>query len=252
MLASSITLPFKNRLLAVLPPIVQARLLPLLEFIPLPLGSVLYEPGDPLHYVYFPIDAIVALMSVTESGASLGHLVIGNEGLVGVSVFMGGESTPSRAIVQSAGSTYRIAGPRLKHEFNGNGELLQLVLRYTQSMIIQIAQTAVCNRHHSIDSQLCRILLMSLDRIQGNKLVLTQELIASILGVRREGITDAAGKLQSLGAMEYSRGRITVLDRSKLEALSCECYAVVKEETDRLLPYELLARAQSRRAVQHS
>jgi CRP-like cAMP-binding protein len=172
-----------------------------------------------------------------ENGASAEISVVGNEGLIGVALFMGGESTPSRAIVQSAGSAYRLLGQRLKDEFNRHGDLLQLMLRYTQSLITQMAQTAVCNRHHSIDQQLCRWLLLSLDRLPSNRLVMTQELIANMLGVRREGVTSAAGKLERAGVIEYTRGHITVLDRPKLEELCCECYAVVKKETDRLLPY---------------
>ena len=200
------------------------------------LGDVVYESGDSLRYVYFPIDSIVSLLYVMESGASGEISVVGNEGLVGVAVFMGGESTSSRAVVQSAGVAYRLRGQKLKDEFNKHGELLHLILRYTQALITQMAQTAVCNRHHSIDQQLCRWLLLSLDRLPGNRLTMTQELIANMLGVRREGVTDAAGKLQRQGIIEYSRGQITVLDRAGLERLSCECYAVVKRETDRLLP----------------
>ncbi len=229
--------PLQNHLLAALPTEVRDRLFPYLELVPLPLGKVLYESGDTLRSVYFPTDSIVSLLYVMESGASAEISVVGNEGLIGISLFMGGESTPSRAIVQSAGSAYRLLGQRLKDEFNRHGELLQLMLRYTQSLITQMAQTAVCNRHHSVDQQLCRWLLLSLDRLAGNKLTMTQELIANMLGVRREGVTEAAGKLQKLGVIEYSRGHITVLDRPKLELLSCECYAVVKKETDRLLPY---------------
>lgn len=229
--------PLQNHLLAALPAEVRERLFPYLEPMPLPLGKVLYESGDTLHHVYFPTDAIVSLLYVMESGASAEISVVGNEGLIGVAVFMGGESTPSRAIVQSAGHAFRLPGQRLKDEFNRHGEMLLLMLRYTQSLITQMAQTAVCNRHHSIDQQLCRWLLLSLDRLQGNELVMTQELIANMLGVRREGVTEAAGKLQKLGLIEYSRGRITVLDRPGIEQLCCECYAVVKKETDRLLPY---------------
>lgn len=229
--------PLQNHLLAALPAEVRERLFPYLEPMPLPLGKVLYESGDTLHHVYFPTDAIVSLLYVMESGASAEISVVGNEGLIGVAVFMGGESTPSRAIVQSAGHAFRLPGQRLKDEFNRHGEMLLLMLRYTQSLITQMAQTAVCNRHHSIDQQLCRWLLLSLDRLQGNELVMTQELIANMLGVRREGVTEAAGKLQKLGLIEYSRGRITVLDRPGIERLCCECYAVVKKETDRLLPY---------------
>ncbi|MBD2838861.1 Crp/Fnr family transcriptional regulator [Pseudomonas sp. JM0905a] len=229
--------PLHNYLLAALPEEVQQRLIPQLEPVPMPLGKVLYESGDTLRHVYFPTNSIVSLLYVMENGASAEISVVGNEGLIGLAVFMGGESTPSRAIVQSAGHAYRLQGARLTAEVNRHGELLQLMLRYTQALITQMAQTAVCNRHHSIDQQLCRWLLLSLDRLPGNHLTMTQELIANMLGVRREGVTDAAGKLQRLGVIEYNRGHITVLDRPRLEELSCECYAVVKKETDRLLPY---------------
>ncbi|MFT5781774.1 MAG: CRP-like cAMP-binding protein [Pseudomonas sp.] len=231
--------PLQNFLLAALPPAIQQRLFPRLELVPLPLGKVLYESGDTMRYVYFPTDSIVSLLYVMESGASAEISVVGNEGIVGVSLFMGGESTPSRAVVQSAGSAYRMAGQQLKDEFNLHSELMLLLLRYTQSLITQMAQTAVCNRHHSIDQQLCRWLLLSLDRLADNELTMTQELIANMLGVRREGVTEAAGKLQKLGVIDYCRGHITVLDRLKLESLCCECYAVVKQETDRLLPYHM-------------
>jgi CRP-like cAMP-binding protein len=230
--------PQQNHLLGALSPEVQDRVFPHLELVPLPLGAVLYESGDALRYVYFPTDSIVSLLYVMESGASAEISVVGNEGLIGVALFMGGESTPSRAIVQSAGFAYRLLGQRLKDEFNRHGEMLLLMLRYTQALITQMAQTAVCNRHHSVDQQLCRWLLLSLDRLPDNRLVMTQELIANMLGVRREGVTAAAGKLQKLGVIDYARGKIVVLDRAKLEALSCECYAVVKRETDRLLPYQ--------------
>ena len=229
--------PLQNHLLAALKPEVRERLFPHLEPVSLPLGQVLYESGDTLRHVYFPTDSIVSLLYVMESGASAEISVVGNEGLIGVALFMGGESTPSRAIVQSAGSAYRLLGQRLKDEFNRHGDLLLLMLRYTQSLITQMAQTAVCNRHHSVDQQLCRWLLLSLDRLPTNKLTMTQELIANMLGVRREGVTEAAGKLHRQGAIEYSRGQITVLNRPMLEKLSCECYGVVKKETDRLLPY---------------
>lgn len=229
--------PKQNHLLAALPAEVYSRLLPHLEFITLPLGQVLYESGDTLRHVYFPIDSIVSLLYVMKSGASAEISVVGNEGLIGVALFMGGESTTSRALVQSAGCAYRLRGHLLKSEFNLHGDMLHLVLRYTQALLTQMAQTAVCNRHHTIDQQLCRWLLLSLDRLSGDKLCMTQELIANMLGVRREGVTDAACKLQKLGVIEYRRGHITVLDRPKLELLSCECYAVVKAETDRLLPY---------------
>ncbi len=229
--------PYQNHLLAALPAEVQSRLFPALEPVLLPLGKVLYESGDTLRHVYFPTDSIVSLLYVMESGASAEISVVGNEGLIGVALFMGGESTTSRAIVQSAGHGYRLLGSLFKEEFNRLNEMLHLMLRYSQALITQMAQTAVCNRHHSIDQQLCRWLLLSLDRLSGPDLVMTQELIANMLGVRREGVTEAAGKLQKLGVIEYSRGHITVLNRPKLEALCCECYAVVKKETDRLLPY---------------
>ncbi len=229
--------PQQNYLLAALPAEVQDRLFPALELVEMPLGKALYESGDTLRYVYFPTDSIVSLLYVMESGASAEISVVGNEGLIGIAVFMGGGSTPSRAIVQSAGHAYRLAGYKIKDEFNRHGDLLLLMLRYTQSLITQMAQTAVCNRHHSIDQQLCRWLLLSLDRLPSNRLTMTQELIANMLGVRREGVVEAAGKLQKEGVIEYTRGQITVLDRHKLEALSCECYAVVKKETDRLLHY---------------
>lgn len=225
-----------NHLLAATPPEVQDRLFPHLELVKLPLGKVLYESGDTMRNVYFPTNSIISLLYVMENGASAEISVVGNEGMVGVSLFMGGESTSSRAIVQSAGSAYRLAGQRLKDEFNRHSDMMLLLLRYTQSLITQMAQTAVCNRHHSIDQQLCRWLLLSLDRLPDNKLTMTQELIANMLGVRREGVTEAAGKLQRLGIIDYSRGHITVLDRPALEAKSCECYAVVKRESDRLLP----------------
>lgn len=230
-------LPQQNHLLAALSGEVQQRLFNYLELVEMPLGKVLYESGDTLRHVYFPTDSIISLLYVMESGASAEISVVGNEGLVGVALFMGGESTPSRAIVQSGGHAYRLQGQRLKDEFNRHGELLVLMLRYTQALITQMAQTAVCNRHHSIDQQLCRWLLLSLDRLPSNHLTMTQELIANMLGVRREGVTEAAGKLQRQGVIEYSRGHITVIDRHKLEQLSCECYEVVKKETDRLLPY---------------
>jgi len=229
--------PQRNHLLGALPIEVQSRLFSHLELISMPLGKVLYESGDTLRHVYFPVDCIVSLLYVMEDGASAEISVVGNEGLIGIALFMGGESTPSRAIVQSAGSAYRLLGQRLKDEFTRHGELLLLMLRYTQSLITQMAQTAVCNRHHSVDQQLCRWLLLSLDRLPSNRLTMTQELIANMLGVRREGVTDAAGKLQKLGVIEYSRGHITVLNRAKLEELSCECYGVVKKEESRLLHY---------------
>ena len=229
--------PLRNHLLAALPEEVQERLFPFIELVELNLGQVMYEAGDKLAYVYFPVDAIVSLLYVMKSGASAEISVVGNEGLIGVALFMGGESTSSRAVVQSAGYAYRLKGVRLTEEFDRHGKLLDLMLRYTQALITQMAQTAVCNRHHSIDQQLCRWLLLSLDRLPDNHLMMTQELIANMLGVRREGVTEAAGKLQKLGVINYHRGHITVIDRKKLEELSCECYAVVKAETDRLLTY---------------
>ena len=218
--------PRENSLLAVLPPEIYATLLPHLELVKMPLGKVVYESGGVLRYVYFPTDCIVSLLYVMENGASAEISVVGHEGIIGISLFMGGESTPSRALVQSAGHAYRLWGKKFKQEFNRHGELLHLMLRYTQSLITQMAQTAVCNRHHSIDQQLCRWLLLSLDRLPSNKLSMTQELIANMLGVRREGVTEVAGKLQKQGVIEYSRGEITVLDRPKLEELCCECYAI--------------------------
>jgi CRP-like cAMP-binding protein len=229
--------PDQNHLLAALPAEVRGRIFPYLELCPLPLGKALYESGDTLAHVYFPTDSIVSLLYVMESGASAEISVVGNEGLIGVSLFMGGESTPSRAVVQSGGHSYRLLGSRVKDEFDRHGALLDLMLRYTQALITQMAQTAVCNRHHNIDQQLCRWLLLSLDRLPGNNLVMTQELIANMLGVRREGVTAAASRLQKLGVITYQRGHITVLDRPALENLTCECYAVVKKETDRLLPH---------------
>jgi CRP-like cAMP-binding protein len=230
----------QNHLLAALPAEARGRLFPYMKLVDLPLGKVLYESGATVDYVYFPTNAIVSLLYVMESGASAEISVVGNEGLIGIAVFMGGESTPSRAIVQSAGCAFALPSQRLRDEFNGNPDMRMLMLRYTQALITQMAQTAVCNRHHSIDQQLCRWLLLSLDRLSGNNLVMTQELIANMLGVRREGVTEAAGKLQDLGVIRYQRGRITVLDRPGLEELSCECYEVVKKETDRLQAYEPL------------
>jgi CRP-like cAMP-binding protein len=231
--------PQQNHLLAAAPIEVQKRLLPHLELVELPLGEVLYESGDVSNHVYFPTDSIVSLLYVMEDGSSAEISVVGNEGVIGISVFMGGESTPSRAIVQSAGYAFRLPAQRLKEEFNRDADVRLLMLRYTQALITQMAQTAVCNRHHSIDQQLCRWILLSLDRLPSNQLSMTQELIANMLGVRREGVTHAAGKLQQQGVVEYHRGQITVLDRQKLEQLSCECYAVVKKETDRLTPVRL-------------
>jgi CRP-like cAMP-binding protein len=229
--------PEQNHLLAALPESDYARLAPHLELIPMKLGDVLYEPGVRLRYVYFPTTSIVSLLYVMEDGASAEIAIVGNEGILGISLFMGGETTPSRAVVQSAGYGYRLKAQLLKNEFGRFGPLLHLLLRYTQALITQMAQTAVCNRHHSVDQQLCRWLLLSLDRLASNELSMTQELIANMLGVRREGVTEAAGKLQDAGLIRYRRGRITVLDRPRLEARSCECYQVVKTEFDRLLPY---------------
>src|ERR1700675_947657 len=227
--------PKQNHLLAALPAADYVRLLPDLELIPMPLGWAVYESGGPLGYLYFPTTSIVSLLYVMESGASAEIAITGNEGLVGISLFMGGESTPSRAVVQSAGNGYRLKASILKREFALGGELQHLALRYTQALITQMAQTAVCNRHHAVDQQLCRWLLLSLDRLPGDELMMTQELIANMLGVRREGVTEAAGKLQAAGLIRYARGRISVLDRAGLENRTCECYAVVKKEYDRLL-----------------
>lgn len=228
--------PRQNQLLAALPSEELALWVPLLEPVDMPLGKVLYESGCKLSHVYFPITAIVSLLYVMEDGASAEIAVAGNEGLVGVSLFMGGDTTPSRAVVQSAGEGYRIRADQLMLAFNRSMPVLHLLLRYTQALITQMAQTAVCNRHHSLDQQLCRWLLLSLDRLPSNELLMTQELIANMLGVRREGVTEAAGHLQQAGLIRYQRGRITVLDRAGLERRTCECYAVVKAEYDRLLP----------------
>jgi CRP-like cAMP-binding protein len=228
--------PRQNQLLAALKEDESRRWLPSLEAVDLPLGKVLYEPGVTMSHVYFPTTAIVSLLYVMENGASAEIAVVGHEGLVGISLFMGGESTPSRAVVQSAGRGFRLSAQLVKDEFDRAGPLLHLLLRYTQALITQMAQTAVCNRHHSLDQQLCRWLLLSLDRLDGDDLVMTQSLIANMLGVRREGVTEAALALQGAGLIRYSRGRISVLDRRGLERRTCECYAVVKREYDRLLP----------------
>jgi CRP-like cAMP-binding protein len=225
----------KNQLLAALPAEEWRRWQPELEQVDLNLGDVLYESGGTMTHVYFPTTAIVSLLYVMEDGASAEIAVVGHEGLVGISLFMGGESTPSRAVVQSAGKAFRLAAQQIQEHFK-RAPVLHLLLRYTQALITQMAQTAVCNRHHSLDQQLCRWLLLSLDRLSGSELVMTQELIANMLGVRREGVTESATKLQKAGLIKYSRGRITVLDRARLEERSCECYAVVKKEYDRLLP----------------
>jgi CRP-like cAMP-binding protein len=225
-------------LLAALPDAEWQRWHPQLEAVELPLGKVLYESGSTLKHVYFPTTAIVSLLYVLENGSSAEIAVVGNEGIVGVSLFMGGESTPSRAVVQSAGQGFRLRAQSMKDEFDRAGPVLHLLLRYTQALITQMSQTAVCNRHHSLDQQLCRWLLLSLDRLHSSDLVMTQELIANMLGVRREGVTEAALKLQRAGLIKYARGHIAVLDRPGLEQRSCECYAVVKQEYDRLLPDE--------------
>jgi len=226
----------RNQLLAAVPDAELERWLPYLEAVELPLGKVLSETGTRLSYVYFPTTAIVSLLYLMENGASAEIAVVGLEGLVGISLFMGGETTTSRAVVQSAGSGLRLSSQQMMLEFNRAGPVLHLLLRYTQALISQMTQTAVCNRHHSLDQQLCRWLLLSLDRLPGSELVMTQELIANMLGVRREGVTEAAGNLQAEGLIQYQRGRITVLDRAGLEKRTCECYAVVKREYDRLLP----------------
>ncbi len=226
----------ENELLAALPPAELARWSPLLEPVTLKLGQVLSESGTPIGHVYFPTTAIVSLLYVLADGASAEIAVVGREGVVGISLFMGGETTPSRAVVQSAGTGFRLRGQAMKDAFEGAGPVMHLMLRYTQALITQMAQTAVCNRHHSLDQQLCRWLLLSLDRLKGHELVMTQELIANMLGVRREGVTEAALKLQASGLIRYVRGHISVLDRPGLEARTCECYAAVKNEYDRLLP----------------
>ena len=228
--------PRQNGLLAALPDADYERLLPHLEPLPLELGRAVYESGSHQGYVYFPTDSIVSLLYVMEDGASAEIAIVGNEGIVGIALFMGGESTPSRAVVQSAGHSYRLRAGALADEFRQGGELQHVLLRYTQALITQMAQTAVCNRHHSVEQQLCRWLLLSLDRLSSNELTMTQELIANMLGVRREGVTEAAGRLQTAGVIQYSRGKITVIDRPKLETRVCECYAVVKREYERLLP----------------
>jgi CRP-like cAMP-binding protein len=228
-----------NDLLEAMPPNVRAGLTPHLENVQLELGDVLYESGAVQQFVYFPTDSIVSLLYVLENGQSAEIAVVGFEGMVGVSLLMGGGSTPNRAVVQSAGHAFRLGASHIKRLLENGGPLLHLLLRYTQSLITQMSQTAVCNRHHSLEQQLCRWLLLSLDRLPGNELTMTQELIANMLGVRREGVTEAAGKLQRLNLIQYGRGRITVLDRPGLERRVCECYEVVKRETDRLLPHEI-------------
>jgi CRP-like cAMP-binding protein len=228
--------PRQNHLLDALPADDCERLYRQLELVPMPLGHALYESGTQMRHVYFPTSSIVSLLYVMEDGSSAEIAVVGNEGIVGVSLFMGGDTTPSRAIVQSAGHAYRLLGQKLREEFNRGGPLQHLLLRYTQALLTQMAQTAVCNRFHSVDKQLCRWLLLSIDRLATDELTMTQELIANMLGVRREGVTEAAGNLQKAGLIEYHRGHITVIDRPGLEARVCECYQVVKKEFDRLLP----------------
>lgn len=228
--------PLQNDLLAALPQAVLKRLHDHLELVPMPIGEVLYESGTRLRYVYFPTTSIVSILFVMENGSSAEIAIVGNEGILGVSIFMGGETTTSRAVVQSAGFGFRLKAKLLMDEFNKGGPVLHLLLRYTQALITQMSQTAACNRHHTLDQQLCRWLLLSLDRLNSNDLVMTQELIANMLGVKREGVTEAAGKLQKAGLINYSGGHITVINRPGLEAQACECYAVVKKEFDRLLP----------------
>jgi CRP-like cAMP-binding protein len=230
------TLKNRNHIFEAMPTNEWERLLPFIETIELPLGKVLYEPGTKMSHVIFPSSAIVSLLYALENGSSAEIAVVGNEGVVGISIFMGGESTPSRAVVQSAGVGYKIKSSMLMDEFNRGGPIMHLLLRYTQALITQMSQTAVCNRHHSLDQQLCRWLLLSADRLTGNELIMTQELIANMLGVRREGVTEAALKIQKAGLIQYARGHITILDRHGLERRTCECYQVVKTEYDRLLP----------------
>ncbi len=228
--------PTANRLLCELPEEVKQRIFPHLELIELKLGQIISEAGSKLRYVYFPTDSIISLLYVMENGSSAEIAVVGNDGMVGVALFMGGESTTSRAVVQSGGLAYRLFGQRLKDEFNRHGALLHLLLRYSQVLLTQMAQTAVCNRHHTIEQQLCRWLLLSIDRLPDDHLLMTQELIANMLGVRREGVTDAAGKLQRMGMINYSRGHIEVINRPLLEKTCCECYSVVRHESERLMP----------------
>ena len=241
MVGTRVTTGFRrNRLLAALASADFDRIAAHLEPASVTLGEVLYEPGTRITHVYFPATSIVSLLYVMLDGASAEIAVVGNDGIVGISLFMGGDTTPSRAVVQSAGESYRMKADLLKEEFHRSGPTMHLLLRYTQALITQMAQTAVCNRHHTVDQQLCRWLLLSLDRLPTNELTMTQELMANMLGVRREGVTDAAGKLQAAGLIHYSRGRIVVLDRAGVEARVCECYQVVKRETDRLLPQDVL------------
>jgi CRP-like cAMP-binding protein len=235
MILPSLHDPRQNHLLAALPAAEFERLRPHLELVPMPLGEVLYESGGQLQHVYFPTTSIISLHYVMEDGSSAEIAGVGNEGILGISLFMGGNTTPSRAVIQTAGHGYRLKAQFMMEEFNRAGVMLRLLLRYTQALITQMSQTAVCNRHHSLEQQLCRWLLLTLDRLPSNELVMTQELVASMLGVRREGVTEAAGKLQHAGIISYRRGHITVLDRSGLETHACECYKVVKKEFDRLL-----------------
>jgi CRP-like cAMP-binding protein len=232
----SVPNPKQNHLLDALSATELRRIRRHLEPVEMPLGDVVYESGRHIDHVYFPTDCIVSLLYVLENGASAEIAVVGNEGVVGISLFMGGETTPSRAVVQSAGTAYRLPGAVMKQEFTRGGAMQHLMLRYTQALITQMAQTAVCNRHHSVDQQLCRWLLLSIDRLAAPEIEMTQELIANMLGVRREGVTEAAGKLQKSGVIIYRRGHIKVLDRQKLEKMSCECYEVVRRESARLLP----------------
>lgn len=228
--------PRQNHLLAALPATDFERVQSRLKLVPMQFGEVIYESGSQLRHVYFPTTAIVSLLYIMADGASAEIAVVGNDGVLGIALFMGGETTPSRAVVQSSGYAYRLAGSVIKDEFNRAGALQHVLLRYTQALLTQMAQTAACNRHHTLDQQLCRWLLLNLDRASGNELFMTQQSIASMLGVRREGITEAAGKLQQAGLIKYSRGHITIADRAALEARACECYAVVKKESHRLLP----------------
>jgi CRP-like cAMP-binding protein len=230
----------ENQLLAALPAADLARLAPVLEEVLLPLAAVVYEAGGAQDYVYFPKCGIVSLLYVMSDGAAAEIAVVGSEGMVGIALFMGGETTPSRAVVQSQGAAYRVTAQAIKGQFSQGGALQRLLLRYTQALMTQMTQTAVCNRHHLLEQQLCRWLLLSLDRLPASELVMTQQLIANMLGVRREGVTEAAGRLQADGLIEYSRGRINVLDRARLEARACECYRVVRKEYDRLLPHQIV------------
>jgi CRP-like cAMP-binding protein len=228
--------PQDNRLFGALPEDARACVFPHLELVQMELGQVLYESGSKMQSAYFPIDSIISLLSVMADGGSAEIAMVGNEGMIGIALFMGGEPIADRAVVLSAGRAFKLPGPILKAEFDRAGAMQHLLLRYAQALLTQMAQTAVCNRHHTVQQQLCRWLLLNLDRLPTNTLVVTQELIANMLGVRREGVTEAAGRLQSMGLIEYGRGRITVLDRHRLEQASCECYGVVKRVTDRLQP----------------